>query len=126
MGEAYPISRGMLLCAKPGMRRYSDFSVHCSYIYIRAGVASPNYLHAVFVHELGVTTYAAVTERRIRQAKHLIAAGELSMLEIALEVGFCSQSHFSRVFKAETGQSPTAYRRELLGQHPGGDFRRVY
>ena len=31
-GKAYPAKRGMLLCAKPGSIRYSDFPVRCSFI----------------------------------------------------------------------------------------------
>ena len=36
-GSKYPTKRGMLLCAKPGQIRYSDFPVRCSYIRIPAG-----------------------------------------------------------------------------------------
>jgi transcriptional regulator GlxA family with amidase domain len=39
------------------------------------------------------------------------------MSQIALETGFCSQSHFNKVFKEKTGQTPIAYRRALLEQY---------
>lgn len=224
-GIAYPTKRGMLLCAKPGQIRYSEFPVRCSYIRIQPGKdreidallsaapdclypeeegdveglmalftklcslliggapereavngvysnailleilhrmvriwqgsasvaaktpihriaadayeyfnehyaedcslktvaaalhVSPNYLHTVFLREVGVTPFAYVTEKRIGRAKRLIAAGELSMLEIALETGFCSQSHFNKVFREATGCTPAVYRRKLLEQY---------
>ncbi|MBP3397122.1 MAG: helix-turn-helix transcriptional regulator [Clostridia bacterium] len=55
--------------------------------------------------------------RRIEQARRLISAGDKSMLEIALELGFCSQSHFNKVFKKETGMTPAAYRRGMLERY---------
>ena len=58
-----------------------------------------------------------MTDKRVRRAKRLIAAGERSMLEIALETGFCSQSHFNKVFREATGFTPAAYRRRLLEQY---------
>lgn len=78
---------------------------------------SPNYLHAVFKRATGQTPYAVVTARRIEQAQRLIAAGNKSMLEIALELGFCSQSHFNKVFKKETGMTPAEYRRGMLERY---------
>lgn len=221
-GCKYHIKRGMLLCAKPGQRRHSDFPVRCSYIRIPAsrdadvekllsllpdctyltdeaeidglmalfarlsachiGAASgilhdlhsnyllmeilyrvsrlclgdqdaiagepvgritreaneyingnyrgncslkaiadavqisPNHLHVVFTRETGMTPFACVLKKRIVHAQRLIMAGELSMLEIALESGFCSQSHFNKAFRAATGVTPVQYRKNLLQQ----------
>ena len=74
---------------------------------------SASYLHAVFRQCVGITPARLVTIRRIDRAKSLISAGEKSMLEIALEVGFCSQSHFNKVFLRECGITPAAYRKSL-------------
>lgn len=78
---------------------------------------SPNYLHTVFVRHIGVTPFEYVTQKRIEKAKKLIMAGEKTMLEIAMEIGFCSQSHFNKVFKEKTGQTPVEYRNALLEQY---------
>ncbi|MBQ9099214.1 MAG: helix-turn-helix transcriptional regulator [Clostridia bacterium] len=78
---------------------------------------SPNYLHTVFRQSVGMTPFELVTARRIDKAKKLIMAGEHTMLEIAQATGFCSQSHFNKVFKSVTGQTPIAYRRSLLEQY---------
>ena len=78
---------------------------------------SPNYLHTVFRQSVGCTPFELVTERRIEKAKKLIAAGEQTMAQIALETGFCSQSHFNKVFKEQTGYTPSVYRNLLLEQY---------
>ena len=74
---------------------------------------SASYLHTVFKRSVGITPARLVTLRRIDRAKSLISAGEKSMLEIALELGFCSQSHFNKVFLRECGITPAAYRKSL-------------
>lgn len=94
------------------------YAEDCSLKTVAAALhVSPNYLHAIFLREVGVTPFAYVTEKRVQRAEALIAAGEKSMQEIALEVGFCSQSHFNKVFKEQTGQTPAAYRRHLLERY---------
>lgn len=94
------------------------YAEDCSLKAIAAALhVSPNYLHAVFSREVGVTPFAHVIAQRVRRAKRLIAAGEKTMQEIALEVGFCSQSHFNKVFKEQTGLTPAAYRRRLLERY---------
>ncbi|MBO5354719.1 MAG: helix-turn-helix transcriptional regulator [Clostridia bacterium] len=219
----YPTRRGMLLCAKPGQIRHSDFPVRCSFLRIKAGLdadvdrllsaapdcfyiedddkieelmgllakmgsysvssasqelntmrmnaglmeilyrcmrlwqgshetvveqsvnqivrdayeyinenfsgdcalkdianalhISPNHLHTMFRQSTGSTPYETVSQRRIEKAKKLIVTGEMTMSQIALETGFCSQSHFNKVFKEKTGQTPIAYRRSLLEEY---------
>lgn len=221
-GNKYPTKRGMLLCAKPGQIRHSDFPVCCSYLRIPSGCdadveillsqlpdciylsdesdietlmalfarlsacyigaasglindlhgnyllmeilyrvsrlclgdrddiagvpvgritreayeyinenyrgncslkaiadavqISPNHLHVVFTRETGMTPFSYVLKKRILHAQRLIIAGEMSMLEIALETGFCSQSHFNKAFRDATGATPMQYRKKLLQQ----------
>lgn len=91
------------------------FSENCSLKKIAAEVnLSPNYLHTSFKEAFGETPYAYVTKMRIEKAKKLIAAGRESMLTIALETGFCSQSHFNKVFKSVTGMTPKEYRASII------------
>lgn len=48
--------------------------------------------------------------QKIERAKELIVYGELSLSEIAYELGYSSQQHFSRQFKKETGLSPSHFK----------------
>lgn len=75
---------------------------------------SANHLHTVFVRSEKITPYDYVLEKRIERAKTLILMGESSMAQIALETGFCSQSHFTTAFKKKTGQTPARYRKNLF------------
>ena len=98
--------------------RNENYARNCSLGCIAEAVSiSPNYLHAVFTQTIGMTPLEYVTKKRIERAKQLIMIGESSMLEIALEVGFCSQSHFSKVFRENTGLTPLAYKKKLLQQY---------
>ena len=91
------------------------FAENCSLERIAREVGlSPNYLHTAFKEAFGETPYAYVTGQRIEKAKRLISAGRESMLDIALETGFCSQSHFNKVFKSRTGMTPREYRGSIV------------
>jgi AraC-like DNA-binding protein/ligand-binding sensor protein len=63
---------------------------------------------------LNFTDY--VSRVRIEKAKNLLLNPNLRISEIAYEVGFQSLTHFNRVFKKITGQSPSHYRTQL-GAH---------
>jgi AraC-like DNA-binding protein len=87
------------------------FTESCSLRDIAEAVnISPNYLHTIFHTTFGETPYGYVTRKRIDKAKKLIMAGQHSMLDIAIETGFCSQSHFNKVFKSQTGITPKQFR----------------
>ena len=47
--------------------------------------------------------------KRIALAKELLCAGEFTVAEIASYIGFDDSSYFSRVFKAETGFTPSEF-----------------
>lgn len=49
------------------------------------------------------------TDLRIRRAKELLLLRELSIGEVAREVGFSDANYFSRLFRRRTGMSPMAY-----------------
>ena len=95
-----------------------NFCSDCSLGRIASAVhISPNYLHTVFCEQIGMTPFEYVTEKRIEKAKKLIACGEYSMLEIALETGFCSQSHFNKVFKTKCGITPAQYKKGITYEY---------
>jgi YesN/AraC family two-component response regulator len=67
------------------------------------------YLSRCFNREIGIGPMAYLSRYRIQQAKCLLEAGAMSITQVALEVGFSSQSYFSRIFQQETGITPTDY-----------------
>lgn len=50
---------------------------------------------------------------RLEQAAKLLAATDLSVMEVALECGFNDCSYFIRVFKKQKGMTPNQYRKSL-------------
>lgn len=65
--------------------------------------------------------------RRVELAQKLLAESDLSIAEIAAELGFVDQPHLTRVFRQCAGTTPAAWRRaaELRPGHeaPGGSGR---
>lgn len=56
-----------------------------------------------------------VLERRLMESMRLLRFASLSLGEIAHELGFHDNAHFSRFFKAKIGSSPVAWRRRQDG-----------
>ena len=54
-----------------------------------------------------------VTRERITLAQQLIRETSRSLIEIGLEVGYTSPSHFAKVFRRVTGVTPTEFRSAL-------------
>ena len=54
-----------------------------------------------------------VRGRRIEKAVELLHAPQHSLTDIAYLTGFSDQSHFTRIFKKQMGESPSAYRKKL-------------
>ena len=49
--------------------------------------------------------------QRVQKARRLLTTTEHSLAEIAIDIGFYDQSHFTRSFRKVTGQTPAAYRK---------------
>jgi AraC-like DNA-binding protein len=73
---------------------------------------SPYYLLRVFRAEVGMPPYAYLESVRIRQAQQLIKVGK-PLADVAVEVGFSSQSHLTHRFKQIIGVTPGQYAPQL-------------
>jgi AraC-like DNA-binding protein len=72
---------------------------------------SQEYLSTSFRRETGLTPTNYLERYRIRQAKKLLETTEMSVSEVAQEVGIPDSSYFGRIFRSEVGVSPAAYRK---------------
>ena len=70
-----------------------------------------NYINHLLKAETGRTLGECVRASRIARARAILSEGEVSLTELALSLGYYDYSHFYKAFLAETGRSPTAYRR---------------
>jgi AraC-like DNA-binding protein len=66
----------------------------------------------------GATPHAYRTRMRLERAKDLLIAGDRSVTEVCMELGFSSLGTFSSRFTRATGVSPSAFRRRALVQVP--------
>ena len=71
------------------------------------------YFCKLFKKSTGLTFTDYLARLRIEKAKALLLKPDLRVSEIAYEVGFQSLTHFNRVFRKLTGDSPTRYRQSL-------------
>ena len=74
---------------------------------------NPAYFSTLFKKETGVNFSTYLLNHKIDNAKLLLANSNLSLINIAIEVGFDNQSYFSNVFKKATGMTPKQYRQTL-------------
>ena len=71
---------------------------------------SPNYLSSMLKVISGQSTQQHIQNKIIEKAKEKLSTNELSISEIAYELGFEYPQSFSKLFKQKTNQSPMAFR----------------
>lgn len=75
---------------------------------------SVGYLSARLKEDLGLPFSEYLTSKRIQKAKELLADETLSIETVAGMVGYSDYFYFIKVFKKNTGISPSKYRKNLL------------
>jgi AraC family transcriptional regulator len=71
---------------------------------------NPTHFSRAFKQSLGESPHRHLVRRRLERARELLVGTRLSILEVALEVGYGSPSHFATAFRKATGLSPRQYR----------------
>lgn len=71
---------------------------------------SPNYLGSLLKTLTGLTTQQHIHNKLIEKAKERLSTTNLSVSEIAYELGFEHPQSFSKLFKTKTNQSPLEFR----------------
>ena len=74
-----------------------------------AGLSECHFSRA-FKQSIGLPPHRYLMTRRITAAADLVSKTDRALSEIALEVGFCDQSHFTRLFSTMVGETPRAFR----------------
>jgi AraC family transcriptional activator of pobA len=73
---------------------------------------SPPRLSQIFRQRTGRTVKEILVERRLMEAKRLLAETGLPVTRVILDCGFNDMAYFHRAFKADTGCTPTQYRED--------------
>lgn len=74
---------------------------------------SPNYLSGLLKVLTGQSTQQHIHEKLIEKAKEKLSATDLSVSEIAYELGFEHPQSFSKLFKTKTNLSPLEFRQSF-------------
>lgn len=72
---------------------------------------SPHYLSDLLKAETGKSAKEHIDLSTVNKAKTLLLQSKQSISEVAYEMGFEYPNHFSKVFKAKTGFSPSDFRK---------------
>lgn len=72
---------------------------------------STSYFSTAFKATFGLSPHNYVVAQRIEHAKVLMLTTDMLLCEIALSCGLADQAHLSRLFRRQTGTTPSAWRR---------------
>ena len=71
---------------------------------------SPTYFASLFKKVMGISPHQYVIKQRVERAEVMLKGTDLAIADIALQVGFSSQSHLTQQFKRLTGVTPKQVR----------------
>jgi AraC family transcriptional regulator len=80
------------------------------------GMSTCHFLRA-FKKTLGTTPHEYLTFSRMQRACQLMRETRLPILDIGVQLGFATHSHFSQVFRRQVGMAPAQFRRVLNATH---------
>lgn len=86
-----------------GLPTVAYFADKCCY--------SPKYFGELVKTEMGKTAKEFINERVLRNAKQLLEDESLTITRVSERLGFEYPQHFVRFFKAQTGRTPSDYRK---------------
>ncbi|HLH11918.1 MAG TPA: AraC family transcriptional regulator [Methylovirgula sp.] len=84
---------------------------------------TPRYFCAAFKKAMGRPPHKFQIELRVERAKMLLADPNLTLVDMALMLGFSSQSHLSDCFRRITGVTPARFRAEIRAKASGSEPR---
>ena len=72
-------------------------------------------LYAIVKEFSGVSPKEWITNRLIQEAQRKLHYTDISVKELAYDLGFSDPDYFSRLFKKSTGKSVSTFLRDLSG-----------
>jgi AraC-like DNA-binding protein len=109
IGEAPTAGRLTLDRSIEYLHRHQARDVVVAELAARIG-CSERHFTRMFTQHTGLAPLRYLRRIRIENARKLMAYSQLSLEEIAALVGYRDPAYFSRVFRAETGSPPSAFR----------------
>jgi YesN/AraC family two-component response regulator len=83
----------------------------------------PSYLSKLFREYKGISPLDYITKLRIERAKVLICESDILLVrDVSRLVGYEDPLYFSKLFRKETGHSPSEYKNAALLARHGGTY----
>ena len=118
VGPHSPIARGQRLSQRSAARvlEYIDAGLgddlSVTELAEVAGLSTAHFSR-LFRATFDKSPHRFVLERRIRAAEKLLSNGQQTIAQVAYQLGFSSQAHFTQMFRRLTGRTPGQSRRPL-------------
>ncbi|AAO35527.1 DNA-binding response regulator [Clostridium tetani] len=74
---------------------------------------SSTYLSKLFKNNIGINFNKYITKRRIKEATLILENKNISVNDLAFQIGYNEPSYFCKVFKKEKGVTPLEYRKKV-------------
>jgi YesN/AraC family two-component response regulator len=71
------------------------------------------HLCRIFKNHVGITPNEYIAKKRIQEAKALLLCSEMTIMEIANEVGYQNNNYFTIIFKKFEGVTPSIFRQHV-------------
>ena len=94
------------------LEEHLDSSVTLPELAVAVGL-STMYFAAQFKRATGLSPHKYLTRRRLERAQERMRATNLSLAEVAVAVGFSSQTHFTTTFRTTVGETPARWRQAV-------------
>lgn len=97
-------------------QNYANVDLSLNEVAAAANLSSSHF-SSIFSQALGKTFVEYLTERRLREAKRLLATTDWKLSIIATEVGYNDPNYFSYIFKRKEKITPKDYRKQQTALH---------
>lgn len=75
---------------------------------------TPNYLNALSNSIIGKPASQLIRERVVLEAKRMLSHTDISITQLAFELGFEDKSHFGKYFKSTVNMTPEGFRQHFI------------
>ncbi|HRH37210.1 MAG TPA: AraC family transcriptional regulator [Flavobacteriales bacterium] len=100
--------RNFLRILEQNFRQPHDVEFYASQLFM-----TPRNLNLITQSVLQQSVSRIIETRKLIEAKNLLITTDKNVAEIGFELGYEDKAYFSRVFKKNTGQTPTEFREEM-------------
>jgi AraC family transcriptional regulator len=111
-----PVTGGLapktLLRAIERLRSDSDSDVSLAALASDAGLSRFHFCRA-FKESTGLSPHAWLRQHRLEQAMQMLRNTDVSVVSVAAELGYASQTAFAAAFRKLTGETPSTWRRRV-------------